>query len=117
MRKIRFPFASVLIALAAVLLVCPPAMADEEAAAVKGTVTYNGKALEVGRIFFHVGNDQFVGCKIKDGQYSVDRLPVGDWVITVETKGIPRRYEGEKTTPLKVAVKKGSQTLDIDLTD
>jgi hypothetical protein len=46
----------------------PATASGEDAATVKGTVTVRGKPLATGRIFFYLGNDQFVGAKIKDGK-------------------------------------------------
>jgi hypothetical protein len=111
----RSSIAMALITVAAVHLASHRVMADEESGAVKGKVTLNGEALEKGRIFFHIGNDQFVGAKIKNGEFSVDKVPVGDWKVTVEGDGIPAVYTVDVQTPLKVAVTKDSQTFEFSL--
>src|SRR5437879_3076360 len=60
---------------------------------VKGIITIDGKPLSAGRIFFHLDNGQFVGSKIaKDGSYAVDRVPTGSRKITIEGKGVPKKY-------------------------
>jgi hypothetical protein len=91
------------------------ASAGPVAGAIKGTVILKGEPLEKGRIFFHIGNDQFVGAKIKNGEFSVDKVPVGDWKVTVEGDGVPAVYTFDVQTPLKVAVTKDSQTFQFSL--
>jgi hypothetical protein len=96
--------ALLLVALAALLLASHPATADEASATVKGVVTLEGKPLATGRIFFHLKNDQFVGAKIKNGRYSVVRVPVGAWAITVDGEGAPAKYRSDERAPIKVGV-------------
>src|SRR5689334_23333670 len=80
------------------------AAADDGTATVRGTVTVDGKPLDSGRIFFFIGDDQFVGAKVKDGQYMVDRVPVGRHTVTVEGKGVSDRYSSQDRSALTVAV-------------
>src|SRR5262249_26158550 len=100
----RFSMALALISLAVALIANHPAGADEGSSTVKGTVTLDGKPLGSGRIFFHLKNDQFVGAKIKDGRYSVERVPAGTWRITVEGDGVPAKYSSDEKSPLQVEV-------------
>jgi hypothetical protein len=109
------PFA--LAALAVLLLASAAATADEGSSSVKGQVTYKGVALAKGRILFHFDNDQMIGAKIKDGQYSIKKIPPGEYQITVESEGIPMKYSRDDTTPLKFVVKKGSQNHDVAFDD
>jgi len=104
MRTLRFWLTLTLAALAAVLLANHPAAAGEGSSTVKGTITLEGKPLESGRIFFHLKNDQFVGAKIKNGEYSVERVPAGFWRITVEGDGVPVKYNSDEKATLKVEV-------------
>jgi hypothetical protein len=104
MRTFRLSTAVALIALGAVLLPSHPAAADEASSAVKGKVTLEGKPLASGRIIFHLKNDQFVGAKIKDGEYSVERVPAGTWRIMVEGQGVPWRYNSDEKSGLQVEV-------------
>jgi hypothetical protein len=115
MLPFRSSIAMPLIALAAVLLASHPARADEGTSAVKGVVTLKGQPLAKGRIFFHLDQDQFVGAKIKDGEYAVAKVPVGTWRITVEGKGIPATYSDEEKTPLKVEVQKDNNNINLEL--
>jgi hypothetical protein len=80
MHPYRSAMARTLIALAAVYLASPPARADEATSAV----TLYGKPLAQGRILFHLDQDQFVGAKIKKGNYAIAMVPVGTRRITVE---------------------------------
>jgi hypothetical protein len=103
-------------ALGAVLLTSNPAAADEATATVKGVVTLQGKPVPKGRIIFHLANDQFVGAKLnKDGQYTVDRVPVGQHKVTVEGEGVPAQYGTDEKTPLRVEINKGNNTIDVQL--
>jgi hypothetical protein len=73
-------------------------------------------ALPGGRIVFYLDDDQFVGAKIKaDGTFKVDLVPVGSHRVAVEFKGLPARYASEEQSTLRVAVKKGSNTLNFAL--
>ena len=87
------------------------AVADD--ALVRGKITVNGKPLAAGRIFFFIDEDQFVGAKVKDGVYQVDRVPVGTHVVAVEFKGVPARYSDK--SELWVEVKQGKNDVDFDL--
>jgi len=93
--------------------------ADEELGTVTGAVTYKGKPLADGTITFHLKGDQFVGSKIKDGKYLVDRVPAGTVKVTIESKKfrLPAKYASEDTSGLTVEVKKGKGMADFDLTD
>jgi hypothetical protein len=113
MRTFRFSMATV--ALAAALLAGQTVVADEPIATVKGVVTHNGKPVEKGRIFFHLDKDQFVGAKIKDGRFAVERVPVGSWRITVEGQGVPGIYQAEERTPLRAEIRKEPNHLDLAL--
>jgi hypothetical protein len=106
-----------LVALAAFLVTSHSARADEGASAVKGTVTLNGEPLKKGKTFFWIDEDQFVGARIRNGEFIIEKVPVGDRRITVEGEGVPAKYSDHLKTPLKVAVTKDGETLNLDLKD
>jgi len=112
-----FSAKSILIAMAVVcgllFFSAPPARAAD--GKVQGMVTINGKPLAAGKIFFHLENGQFVGAKVTNGRYTVDRVPVGKRKVTVEGAGVPAKFKDEDNTPLVVTVRKGSGTHDIGL--
>jgi hypothetical protein len=83
-------------------------------AQVMGTVTLNGKPIAEGKVTFHLANDQFVGSKIKDGRYLIERVPVGTRKVTIEGKGVPAKYGSEETSSLTAEVKKGAE-INFDL--
>ena len=91
------------------------AVVDDGETTIKGMITLDGKLLSEGKIFFHVGNDQFVGAMVKDGKYRVDLVPVGTHIITVEGKDVPKKYSSEKLSGLKVEVRKGLNNIGIIL--
>ena len=84
---------------------------------VSGRITIDGKPLAAGRVFFHLDDGQFVGAKVKDGAYSIDRVPTGTRKITVEGKGVAPKFTSESTSGLTVEVKKGKSSYDIVLSD
>jgi hypothetical protein len=110
---------SLLVAVVALLalLVAGPRAPAAEPASVTGRITLDGRPLPGGRIIFYVGDDQFVGAKIKAaGTYKLARVPVGRHKVTVEFKGLPARYSEEDKSALVVEVSKGANTLNFDLT-
>jgi hypothetical protein len=93
--------------------------ADDELGTVEGTVTYKGQPVVDCTITFHLKGDQFVGAKIKEGKYRVDRVPAGKVIVTlVEKKGrLPAKYAAAKTSPLSVVIKKGKNAADFEIAD
>ncbi len=92
------------------------APAADPPASVSGRITLDGRPLPGGRIFFHVGDDQLVGAKLKaDGTFKIDRVPVGTHKVTVESKAAPARYASEDQSALRVETKAGANVLDFDL--
>ena len=64
--------------------------ADEAAVTIAGVVTVNDKPLADGVIIFYLKNDEFVGTKIKGGNYKVTRVPPGEWRVTMRSDEAPR---------------------------
>jgi hypothetical protein len=98
-----------------------------DAGDVSGKVTYNGVPLPAGTLAFHPKEGKAIGTKLsEDGTYAADKVPAGEYAVTVETDSvkppdklnkIPAKYAGPKTSGLKYTVIKGKQQFDIDLTD
>jgi hypothetical protein len=89
------------------------AAADGE---VTGTIRIDGKQLVGGKITFYQENGQFIGSKIKDGKYKIDRVPARNLRVTVEGKGVPLKYTSDETSGLVVEVVEGGPTvIDLDL--
>lgn len=107
--------------LALLVLITPPALRAEDLATIKGRISLDGKPLAGGKVTFHLPDGQFTGAVTKaDGTYCVDRLPPGMHIMTVEkiTKGkalVPAKYADPATSALRLDVKKGESTHDIDL--
>ena len=59
--------------------------ADDELATVGGKVIYNGKPLTDAVITFHLKDEQFVGAKIKNGMFLVERVPFGVVQVTIDS--------------------------------
>ena len=107
--------------------VAEQARAADETVTVEGVVTLDGKPLSGSRIFFHVGDGQFVGAKIgDDGKYKTKLVPVGKHKVTIEylkeTPGgkveqiLPAKYAADDKGSLVVEVTKtGPNTLDFAL--
>jgi hypothetical protein len=102
-----------LIAVCVSLLSADPASAAD--GKVTGRITIKGESLAAGRVIFHLDDGQFVGAKVKDGKYTIDRVPTGARKITVEGNGVAPKYAAENMSGLTLEVKKGSSTFDIVL--
>lgn len=91
--------------------------ASAAAADVKasGLITLNGKPLRSGKVTFYLENDQFVGSKVKEGKYAVDRLPLGVHKVTIEGEGVPAQYVSEETSGIVVEARKGDNSFSFDL--
>ena len=108
----------VLFAVAAVLVSRGPAWADdEELASVGGKVIYNGRPLADGTITFHLQDGQFVGARIKEGRFLVERVPAGAAKVTIESKKvrIPPKFASPETSGMSVEVKKGRNPVNFML--
>jgi hypothetical protein len=103
------------IALALALFFAGPVSADEPTPVIGGTVSYQGKPLDRGRIIFFLKDDEFVGGKIKGGTYKVTRVPVGAWRVSIEAMGMPAKYASEEATVFTVQVRPGANLFDLDL--
>src|SRR5262249_62126553 len=119
MPAIRSGWLLLLVALA-VTMSLPPVpravAAEDETASIKGIVTLNGKPVQDGRVFFHLGDGQFVGAKVKDdGAFRVDRVPAGAHTVTVEGRGVPAKYTSEEQSAIRVTVERGANSVNIDL--
>ena len=74
-----------------------------------------GELLSSGKVTFYLDNGQFVGSKIKDGEYTVDRVPFGTRRVTIEGKSVPVKYTSDDRSGLTLKVTEGEQTFDIDI--
>jgi hypothetical protein len=81
--------------------------AGEELATVGGKAIFNGQPLTDSVITFHLDDGQFVGGKIKDGRFLVNRVPPGTVKVTIESKtvALPAKFASPETSGLKVEVK------------
>src|SRR5262245_411137 len=61
---------------------------------VSGTIVMDGKAMTGCQICFHTKSGQIYGSKITDGQFSLPRIPEGDYQVSIDGDGIPSRYLG-----------------------
>ncbi len=82
---------------------------------VSGTVTVDVKPLAAGKVFLHLEGGQFVGAKIKDGKFVIDRVPVGTRKVTLEGTGVPAKCAEEETSDLLVTIEEGGKTLEFNL--
>jgi hypothetical protein len=104
-------------AVAGLLITILPAQADEKTGAVEGKVVFKGKPIADGKIVFHLDNGQFVGCKIKNGEYKIDRVPTGTRKVSIEANGIPAKFSSEETSALTVEIAGGRQQMNFELND
>jgi hypothetical protein len=108
------PVLVAVVAACGLLLVSAPCATAGDGKVI-GKITLNGKPLAAGKVTFYLDNGQFVGSKVKDGEYTVDRVPAGMRRVTVEGQGIPPTFTSEETSPLQMKVKEGPNTFAIEL--
>lgn len=111
---------------------------------VSGRVSYEGEPIPVGNVTFYGEQNQVVFAQLTEtGTYSIDRVPVGKVLVTVETPNvkpfvlepgqpppppgmlspayrlpnipIPVRYRDRRSSGLETTVQTGEQTYDITL--
>lgn len=88
-----------------------------ETAKVQVRVIVDGKPIDKGRIFFYRDTNNFVGTHLNDeGKGIVDRIFVGDYVITVEGDGIPAKYSQVEASALRVKIAAGANEFNFELT-
>jgi hypothetical protein len=70
-------------------------------ATVGGKVTYQGKPLNSGRVYFNVGGGKAVRSALiqTDGSYSVEGLPEGQAQLAVVVPPAPRAMPNDPTAP------------------
>jgi len=96
----------------------PEAEQPAEKGDVTGKVSFQGKPLTEGTVAFVPEKGNAVSGKIgADGTYKVANVPAGSYVVVItDTKGaLPASYGDAKTSKLKVEVKKGANTADLEL--
>lgn len=95
----------------------PVSAADDELASIGGRVVYNGKPLDDGVITFHLKDGQFVGGKITDGKFRVDRVPFGVTKVSIDSKKVqlPAKFTAPDTSGLSIEVKKAKVPVNFQL--
>lgn len=79
------------------------------------TATLDGKPLANGRISFHLPKNQFAGGKIESGKCQLDCVPAGIHRVTIESKGLPKRYSSPEQAGLVVEVNPGDNNFAFEL--
>jgi hypothetical protein len=80
-------------------------------------VVYNGQPLTDAVITFHLEDGQFVGGRIKGGQFRVDRVPARMVKVTIDSKTVrlPAQFASPETSGLSVDIKKGKVAVNFML--
>jgi hypothetical protein len=87
-----------------------------ETAKVQVRVIVDGKPIDKGRIFFYSDTNNFVGTHLNDeGKGTVDRIVVGEYVVTVEGDGIPAKYSQLEASALRVKIAAGENEFGFEL--
>jgi hypothetical protein len=99
---------------------------------VSGKVSYKGKPVTGGLIVFTGADGKEVKFDVSaDGTYMTKELKAGEYMVAVDTENlnkdqekpnpayvkIPAKFRDAKTSSLKIEVRKGEQTQDLDLQD
>jgi hypothetical protein len=120
MSLIRLPLLACLIGSAVLVLTLTStvAAADKETANLEGKITFKGEPVVKGKVTFHPNKGKPVVAQIqKDGTYSAKNVPLGEMRVTVESKGLPKKYSDSKTSSLMIQVAQGKNNFDLDLTE
>jgi len=92
-------------------LTMPPPNLD---ARVAGHISVSGSPLPLGRVLFHSADGPIVGAQVTAGKYSLPKLPIGKFSVTVDGNGVPAKY-ADQNGGLVVEVNDGANTIDFDL--
>ncbi len=106
-----------------------PEKKQEETGGLSGKVTFNGKPVTGGVIRLTGADGAGIGTEITlDGGYKFKFVKPGEYAVTVDTEGLnnptkpnpayvmlPAKFRDPKTSALKIEVKKGESTQDIDI--
>ena len=85
------------------------------AARVDGTILLGGSPLSDGRVQFQSASGQIFGSTIAKGSFSVEQIPAGDFVVTIEGNGVSSRYGAAAASELKVSVREGMNQFNFEL--
>ncbi len=90
----------------------------EEKGDVSGKVTLKGKPIKGGEITVTDGDRYMVGTKISDdGNFVLKNLKAGQYTVLIKSDGVPEKFGAAKTSALKIEIRKGEQTVNLDLQD
>lgn len=82
---------------------------------ITGTITVDGQPLAKGTVIFRPDKGDPVEAEVKDGKFSTSKAPAGELKVTFDFEGVPPRYQSAETTPLRVNVQRGKNSLAFDL--
>jgi hypothetical protein len=91
-----------------------------KSAAVKGTVSVNGKPLAEGKISLRSNKGgEPVSADVADGKYKIDGMKPGSYIVSIESKGekanVPKKYSEQATSGLMGTVVPGDNELQFEL--
>ena len=71
--------------------------AQQEAATIRvesiaGHIDAGGKSVEAGRLLVYLPDDQILGCIVKDGNYTLRNMPVGEFPVSIEGPTVAEKY-------------------------
>ena len=103
------------VALTAAFALVSNANSQEKGTSVTGKITFNGQPLAEGKVTFRPEKGKPVEAKIKDGEFSIAKMPTGTMTVTVRAKGVPPKYADAKTSDLRVTIAAGANMVDLEL--
>src|SRR6185295_12558528 len=60
--------------------------------AITGTISVGHKPLMAGKICFYSKGGQFRGANITNGEFRIEGMPIGEYQIIIEGKGVAALY-------------------------
>lgn len=79
-----------------------------------GTITIASQPLDGGRIYFRAATGQIHGAPISAGAFEIDRLPFGEYRVTIEHENVPPYYNENS---LVTHITKRTKTIQFGLHD
>ena len=89
--------------------------AEEATGSVRGTVTVAGHRLPSGKVFLHPDGGQAISSRVRDGDFSFEKVPAGTLRVSVAEEGLAQRYADPATSRLRVKVRGGFNVVRLDL--
>src|SRR5689334_23221891 len=73
---------------------------------ITGTISVGHKPLMAGRIYFYSKSGQFRGVNVANGEFRIEGMPIGEYQIIIEGKGVAALYSDLSSAALTPITRK-----------